>query len=270
MTRHVSGHALITQAHLQEIMQGAGDLVLSYFRRDVVWHEKEQRSIVTEADIASERYLIEKLTALMPAAVIAEESGISDGGVQSGYRWVIDPLDGTTNFAAGIPYFCVSVALTYQDQPVIGAVYQPVLREFFYASYGGGAWLNGQRVYVSQPSTLADAVIVHAFPYKSSHSLEEMAADVVAVGSKVRSIRQLGAVALDVAYVAAGIIDGTFFEGTAWWDVAAGMLLLREAGGVCSEYTKTPIGPQYATFCGGSKPVYEQLLILLSKNRTKH
>lgn len=198
---------------VQACVRQAGVVVLSYYGKSVSVIGKTN-GFATEADHMVEQFLIHELQALVPeAAVYAEESG-QTGDSAHGYCWVIDPIDGTTNFARGIPYFCISVALTFDGEPVMGVIYQPVLHELFYAEVGYGAWLNGVRITKQSPPL--GRKVVAAWPGAS------MQGDV--------TLRYCGAAALDCAYLAAGKLDGLEFGRVAWWDIAAGILLLKEAG----------------------------------------
>ena len=142
-------------SRVEPIVKQAGDILRSYFTqaRSLKRQVKNGAGFVTEADLASEKFLIEKLSQVLPQAdFCAEESGVSGNG---DYCWVIDPLDGTTNFAHGVPHFCISVALAYKNQSICGAIYQPLLDEFFWAEQGKGAWLNGKKIEVTQLINLA-------------------------------------------------------------------------------------------------------------------
>jgi len=247
------------QDRLEPIMRKAGSILLSYFNnaQQLTHTDKQGNGFVTEADLASERYLIEQLRMLLPeAAITAEESGNAGSGI---FRWVIDPLDGTTNFAQGLHYFCISVALTQDDIPQVAAIYQPVLNEFFYAERGKGAWLNGRKIVVSKVHDIQKAMISVCLPYDHAefdpllHALDRVA-------KQAYSIRHFGAAALDLANVACGRMDGIFFAHLGWWDVAAGMLLIEEAGGQISDFTGKALNPRYVSCVAGNPVIYEALL----------
>ncbi len=247
---------------IEAVIKKTGDLVLSYFHQTASYREKETGELVTEADLASERYLIEQLTKLLPgAAVIGEELGYTDGS--NDYCWVIDPLDGTTNFIHQLPYFCISVALTYKGEPIFGAVYQPLTKEYFYTLRGQGAFLNGRKIQVSDLSHIDKSVIVIGFPYKKGERFEHMLHLMSEIAPKTFAFRNFGAAALDLAYVAAGRLDAVFFEDLAWWDVAAGMLLIKEAGGITSDFEGNPIDESYKTFLGAGPALYKELQKLI-------
>ena len=240
---------------VEPIMCKAGDILLSYQAKQLTRTQKEEHGFVTEADLASEQFLISELSKIMPeASFCAEESGIS-GSTTSDYSWVIDPLDGTTNFSYGLPYYCISVALTYRDEPQFGMIYQPLLGELFYAQKGMGAFLNGQPITVSAPEDFNKSLIAVGLPYPAQERVN-MVGMAQQVAGKAHGIRHFGAIALDLAYVAAGRLDGVMFGGLAWWDVAAGMLLIQEAGGLVSDFQGNQLNPAYRTCIGGGPMVH--------------
>jgi myo-inositol-1(or 4)-monophosphatase len=219
---------MVDQKNLEIIVRKAGALLLDYYHQSSLEvHAKGPWDLVTEADIASEKFLIDNLCTLLPhSAVWAEESGKHG---TSDYCWVIDPLDGTNNFAHHIGYFCTSIALMYQNTVIQAAIYQPLLNEFFYAQKDGGAYLNGNRITVA--STSAGSPII-SYAYRDAHDnknlLEKITMPVI--------FRHLGAAALDMAYVACGRLDGMVSVGLSWWDIAAGSLLVSEAGGTVTDF----------------------------------
>lgn len=243
---------------LEPIIRQAGDIVLSYYGKQLVRTQKERHGFVTQADIASEEFLIKALSRVVPEASFwAEESGKS-GKSDSEYCWVIDPLDGTTNFSYGLPYFCISIALTHHDIPQVGIIYQPLLNELFYAERGKGAFLNGNTISVSAPDQFGQALIAIGFPYPRDERAQVI--DIAqAVAAQAHSIRHFGAIALDLAYIAAGRADGVLFAGLAWWDLAAGMLLIQEAGGTITDFDGNQLKPSYRSCLGASSLVYDRL-----------
>jgi myo-inositol-1(or 4)-monophosphatase len=245
---------------LDPIMRGAGKILMDHFGASFEISKKHMGGLVTSADLKSEAYLIEKLLNLFPeASIFAEESG-KNGSAD--YCWVIDPLDGTTNFAHNLPYFCVSVALTYKDAPVVAAIFQPTTNEFFYAEDGKGAWLNDTRLAVSQPQAFSESLIALGLPYGKEERLELIHATDRVV-KQAFGVRHLGAAALDLAQVACGRFDGLFFTHLGWWDVAAGMLLIAQAGGKVTDFKGNRVDPSYVSCIGGGLLVHEQLADLL-------
>lgn len=236
---------------------------MSYFNKPLDRYEKPGYGFATEADRAAEDYLITALARLVPEASFhAEESGTS-GDQSSDYVWVIDPLDGTTNFSQGLPIFSISVALTYQGVPVLGMIHQPLLDELYYAAQGQGAWLNGKRIAVSSPRELKKGIVVVALPYAHDPSYMKLFAQVRMIAPRAYAFRHLGSAALDLAYVAAGRLDGVFMAKLGWWDVAAGMVLVSEAGGIVTNFAGKSIGSGYKSLVAAGPQMHEQLLTFL-------
>ena len=223
-----------------EAVLEAGRIQLSHFRTGVRIDKKGVIDIVTEADVAVERMFRGLIADRFPAhAVIAEEMG-QGGATGASHEWVFDPIDGTTNFAHGIPFFCASLALEIDGVATVAAIYDPTRRELYTAERGVGAWLNGEPLRVSSTTDLIDAVVCTGFPYTI---VEERAAPVAIFGRFLgasRAVRRFGSAALDLAYVASGRLDGFYEANLNRWDIAAGALLVEEAGGMVSAYTGQP------------------------------
>ncbi len=244
----------IVAQQAESIVRQAGQLLLSYYHQDLTHFTKQDGSFATQADLASEKFLLEHLSKLIPgAAVYAEESGRQQG---NDYCWVIDPLDGTTNFSRKLPYFCVSVALTHHDQRLIGVVFNPLIDEMFVAISGHGAFLNGQRFTTPQEHKLARACIGFSLPYEQHGDLCKL---VCQIEPRVYTCRVMGAAALDIAYCAAGRFDVVLFDGLFWWDMAAGSLLIEEAGGFVSELNGGSLSSSSRSFIGGSELIIKEL-----------
>ncbi len=249
------------QKLLQPLLKEAGDILLSYYHKPLARKKKERHGFVTEADLASEKFLIERLLQLVPdVSFVAEESGKVDGGGE--YCWVIDPLDGTTNFAYGLPYFCISVSLTHHDVPIVGAIYQPVTQEFFYSQKDGGAFLDGKAIKVSSPMRFDQTLVGIGLPY-GRMKRKELVHAAESIAKNAYAIRYFGAIALDLAHVACGRMDGVFFTYLAWWDVAVGMVLVQEAGGMITDFKGRVINPNYTTCVAGGKMVHDRVMRLL-------
>ncbi len=198
-----------------------------------------ERNLVSEIDRTSEQKIIRRIRARYPDhAILAEESGAGTSPAE--YRWVIDPLDGTTNFVHGVPVFCVTIALEHRGEILAGVSYDPNLEELFTAEKGAGAYLNGKRLQVSSPSRLIESLLVTGFPY----DLAKDPGDVIRHFSdfllEAQGVRRLGSAALDLAYVAAGRFDGYWEVSLNPWDMAAGILLVQEAGGRTSDFSGGP------------------------------
>lgn len=198
---------------------------------------KGVNNFVTEVDINAEREIIYHLQKAYPDhAILGEESGLI-GSEDSEYRWIIDPLDGTTNFIRGIPHYAVSVACMYRGKIEHAVVVDPVRREEFTASRGRGAQLNGHRIRVSELASLDGALLGTGIPFKNhcDDQLEPYSKSMEVLASQCAGIRRAGAASLDLAYVAAGRLDAFWEIGLAQWDIAAGVLLVREAGGLVAD-----------------------------------
>ena len=224
-----------------EVVKSAADYVREKHvkRGSLDIEEKGRQNFVTEVDKRSEQILVEGLSKLMPeAGYIAEEGTSSKQGER--YQWVIDPLDGTTNFIHGVFPFAISVGLTEDHEVVAGIVYEFGLDEFFYAWKGGGAWLNGSPVRVSDVPRVDQALIATGFPYTNFKYLEQFKHSMDHFMKNSHGLRRLGSAATDMAYVACGRYDGFYEYGLHPWDVAAGMLLVREAGGEVTDFAGHP------------------------------
>lgn len=210
-------------------------------RRDFGEIEQLQVSVkgpgdfVSSADLKAERTLKTELTRARPGyALLFEESGAAEG-TDPHHRWIVDPLDGTTNFLHGIPHFCISIALERDGEIVAGLIYEPTRDEMFWAEKGVGAYLNDRRLRVSARRQLGDALIATGIPFRDRARQPEYLTTLAAVMPATHGVRRFGAAALDFAYVAAGRFEGFWEFGLAPWDIAAGLLLVREAGGYVSD-----------------------------------
>lgn len=200
--------------------------------------EKQHNDFVSEVDKAAEAAIIETLLCAYPThAVLGEESGASDNLIEtSEYVWIIDPLDGTTNFLHGFPQYCVSIALQHNGTMTQAVIFDPTRNELFAATKGAGAFLNDKRIRVSKRDKLADALIGTGFPFRSQADIENYIPMFKAISGKCQGLRRPGSAALDLAYVAAGRLDGFFEKGLKPWDIAAGALIVTEAGGITGTF----------------------------------
>lgn len=222
------------------------------------WNEQ-----VTEVDHQAERDIIETIRRSYPDhAFMAEESGESG---KSDHVWIIDPLDGTTNFIHGLPIFAVSIALQVRGQLEVGVIYDPMRQELFTATRGGGAQLDGRRIRVGNRSALQGALIGTGFPYRdNARYMDAYLAMLKAVSENVSGVRRPGAAAIDLAYVAAGRFDGFWELGLQPWDIAAGALLIQEAGGIISSVRGTANFLETGHVVAGSPKVHQALLKLIT------
>ena len=220
-----------------EIVLRSGEIQMSRRESGFSINKKGTIDLVTEVDLECERMCRAVLAERFPDHdILAEELSSGPAQVASAhYRWVFDPLDGTTNYAHGLPVFCASLALEIDGQAVAGAVYDPTRKELFTGERGAGAFLNGTRLQVSETGALLDALLVTGFPYDVHQKLQPLIAMFGAFLGQARAVRRLGSAALDLCYVAAGRFDGFWEHGLQAWDMAAGILLVKEAGGVITD-----------------------------------
>lgn len=217
-----------------ELARSAGEKQLSFFRNPELAFQTKLNSfdVVTEADKASERLIIDGIHSAFPGhSVLAEESG-RDGTDDAEWLWIIDPLDGTTNFNQGLPVFSVSIALQHNGVTVVGVVYAPYLGEMFTALKGNGAYLNGKPIHVRRNSDIGSMVVATGMPYDRDRHPDNNLDNISRVCLRVRGTRRMGSAAIDLAYTAAGYYDAYWELNLNIWDVAAGILLVQEAGGV--------------------------------------
>ncbi|MDQ7822208.1 MAG: inositol monophosphatase family protein [Candidatus Eremiobacteraeota bacterium] len=222
---------------MSHLARGAGKILLKYFRRPLEFTEKKDAGFVTRADLESEAYLIGEIQRRFPRSdIIAEESGERIGN--NPLRWIIDPLDGTTNYGNAIPFFAVSIALEQQGSLTCGAIYNPVTEEYFYGEKGKGVWLNDEAVTISSQTDLSKAVLATGDTYYRGEGFRKDMEVITRVYAQCRVVRLQGSVALALAYTAAGKLDGFWLEHCNSWDVAAGIVMVREAGGIVEDFTR--------------------------------
>ena len=222
---------------------------------------KGRSDFVTEIDRAAEQAIVDMLLKAYPDhAILAEESGASG---DSEYTWIIDPLDGTTNFIHGFPQYAVSIALRHREHITQAVVYDPTRNELFTATRGRGAFMNDRRIRVSRRTKLSECLIGPGFPVRSFEHLDEYVRMFRSVTEHTAGIRRPGAAALDLAYVAAGRLDGFWEIGLSPWDMAAGSLLILEAGGLVSDFKGEPAFLEEGRIVCGAPKIFPQLLALV-------
>jgi myo-inositol-1(or 4)-monophosphatase len=227
---------------MQQWAKEAGEVHLSFFRGDNLNIQTKRldtaADVVTAADKAAEKLLIDYINTNYPEhAILAEESGtVGSDPAHSEYRWVIDPLDGTTNFSNGLPLFSVSIAVERFGEPLVGVVYAPYLNEMFHAVFGRGAFLNDKPIRTSRKTDLEQSVIATGFPVDKALTTDNNLQEFSKIMPQVRGIRRLGSAAIDICYVAAGYLDAYWEMNLHRWDVAAASLIAREAGALVSSY----------------------------------
>jgi len=228
--------------------------------------QKQVNDFVTEVDQAAEQAIIDILLAAYPGhAIWAEESGRTQGAQDSDYVWIIDPLDGTTNFIHGLPIYCVSIALAVKGRVEQAVVYDPTRNDLFTATRGRGAFMNDRRLRVSKRVRLQECLISTGFPFRPGDDFKTYLSMMSEVMQRSAGLRRPGAAALDLAYVAAGFTDAFFETGLQPWDVAAGSLLVTEAGGLVGNLTGEADFLEQKECLAGSPRIYGLLVALLGK-----
>lgn len=221
-------------------------------------HTKDRNDFVTEVDRQAEQEIIYTLRKAFPDhGILAEESG-SQGGDE--YQWIVDPLDGTTNFLHGFPQFAVSIAMRHKGRMEHGVIYDPLRQELFTASRGAGAMLNDQRIRVTKRKSLEGSLLGTGFPFKSQHHLDAYLDMFRALFPQTAGIRRAGSAALDLAYVAAGRLDGFWEIGLNIWDMAAGVLLIQEAGGLSSDFSGGHNHLESGNIVAGNPKLFAEIL----------
>ena len=221
-------------------------------------HTKDRNDFVTEVDQQAEREIIYTLRKAFPDhGILAEESGLREGDEN---QWIIDPLDGTTNFLHGFPQFAVSIAMRHKGRMEHGVIYDPLRQELFTASRGAGAMLNDRRIRVTKRKTLEGSLLGTGFPFKSQHHLETYLDMFRALFPQTAGIRRAGSAALDLAYVASGRLDGFWEIGLNIWDMAAGVLLIQEAGGLSSDFSGGHNHLESGNIVAGNPKLFAEIL----------
>jgi myo-inositol-1(or 4)-monophosphatase len=224
-----------------EIVRRAGEMQMASFGKRLDVRKKAEIDLVTDVDVAVEQMCQDVLRERHPDhRLVGEELGAAAIGALPGFCWVFDPIDGTTNYAHGVPIFCSSLALQVDGVIEIGAVHDPTRGELYIAERGRGARLNDQRLTVSNTASLGDALLVTGFPYDVHRTLADAVALFTEFLGRARAVRRLGSAAIDLCYVAAGRMDGFWEQKLKPWDVAAGALIVREAGGRVTDLDGSP------------------------------
>ena len=233
------------------------------FASQVAVDMKGDKDLVTEVDRDSEKLIVEHLLTRFPDhMILAEEGEYPRTG--STLRWIIDPVDGTTNYAHGFPWFCASIALESAGELLAGVIYNPMHDEMFTATKGGGAYLNGRRLHVSTRSPLRDTLLGTGFPYDCATDPANNFASFIAFQKAARGIRRAGAAALDLAYLAAGRLDGFWELKLKPWDVAAGVLMIREAGGTVSTFDGSAYDVSNHRIVASNGLIHDEMVAMLA------
>jgi myo-inositol-1(or 4)-monophosphatase len=252
---------------VKELVKSAGSVLKEMYDSTYEIYHKGKIDLVTTADIKSEEVLKKGLKELTPdIPVIGEESFSEKEKFKSSYCWMVDPLDGTTNFAHNLPWFAISVALLKEKEPILGIIYNPIIDEFFYAIKGEGAYLNEKPIKVSSKEKLIDSLLCTGFPVSKIldspdlfiHLFEEFM-------KRCQGVRRVGSAALDLAYVACGRYEGFWEPYLKPWDTSAGVLLVKEAGGEVTDYFGNPYHPFLNTIVASNGKIHQQMIELTSK-----
>jgi myo-inositol-1(or 4)-monophosphatase len=223
-------------------------------------------NLVTEMDQRAEALILERLRGAFPDdAILAEEQGAAAG--RSDRRWIVDPLDGTTNYAHGLPIFAVSIALQAAGRLVLGVVYDPTRDEMFVAEHGGGATLNDTPIHVSSTPTVGESLLVTGFPYNIRETPDTNLAEYAAFSVRARAVRRLGSAVIDLAYVACGRFDGFWELRLGAWDVAAGAVLVEEAGGRITGVDGKPLDVDAPTLLATNGRIHPEMRTILEEIR---
>lgn len=258
-----------TARHLATAVRAAklaGNVLMELRGRVAVERKSGHRDLVTEADRRAEETIREVLRNAFPEhGILGEEAGVTPGS--DGYRWIVDPLDGTTNYAHGLPLFATSIALERDGELLVGVIHFPVLNETYTAVRGRGAWRNGEPLRVSDETSLENALLVTGFPHDVSPGMPDNLDHIKNLLPRSRGMRTLGTAATDLVYVAAGVFDAYWDLDNAPWDVAAGVLLVQEAGGKVTDMDGGPLDLMKPRLLASNGYLHDELLAVFREGR---
>ena len=253
------------------IAREAGRIILGGFRSDdTVVEYKSRTNLLTNMDKASEEFLFNEINRRYPDhAIIAEEGSRKE--TDGEFIWYVDPLDGTNNYAHGLPFFCVSLGIFSRslDRIVVGVVYNPHLDELFTAAAGEGAALNGEEIRVSHTGDMGISVVATGFPYDKENSEKNNLAEFNRILPRIQGIRRMGSAALDLCYVACGRLDGYWEQQLSPWDTAGGIIIVEEAGGLVTRFDGSAFDPEYPQVLASNGKIHGQLMGLLNNDNKK-
>ena len=251
----------------KEAAFAAGDMIVENFnqisRKDV--QKKGKNDFVTWVDEKSESIIARILKKNFPSYLIMAEEGGSEGD-DSDYLWVVDPLDGTTNFIQGIPHFAISIALLKDKKPIFGLIYQPIIKEIFYGCRGEGSFLNGQPIKVSSTEFAGEAFGATGFPFRTHSQLGTYMDTFKDLFKLTKGMRRIGAAALDLAYVACGRFDFFWEAYLQPWDFLAGLTIIEEAGGMVTDFTEKPLTITSSHVIAANPHLYKKCLPIIRKH----
>ena len=249
--------------------ESAGQVLLEHARTGFRIDHKAAINLVTDADRQAEECIVRTILSSYPThRILAEERG-RDGATESPYQWIIDPLDGTTNFAHGFPFYSVSIGLEYHGDCIVGVVLDPTRRELFTAVAGQGAYLNGERLRVSTNESLERSLLVTGFAYDILETTNNNLDHFSRISLRAQGVRRTGSAALDLSYVASGRFDGYWEVKLSPWDMAAGIVIVREAGGLVSGFQKNTFSLYGQELVATNGRIHHQLLDVIHQRSDK-
>ncbi len=253
---------------LQTALEQAAELLMSHFGKIEQFERKSEIDLVTQADHEAEELIKEIITSAHPDhEILGEESGLQAGADHTKVRWLVDPVDGTTNFAHGIPIFCTSIAVEVAGEIVLAGVCNPYMKETYLAEKGSGATLNGRKIKVSNIDTLADSMVISGFPYDRRERTQHYLKAWELMMGRAQGLLRMGSAALDLCYVAAGRAEAYWEESLHPWDTAAGLLIVREAGGRVTNFHGQPFNPYMKAVLATNGHVHEPVMKILEERQ---
>lgn len=250
----------------KKLANDAGQLAVEYQKKGVKVHSKgEHNNKVTDADKAVEAFIVKTIRDNFPDhGIISEESEVIHGN--SEYKWIIDPIDGTSNFIHGLPMFCISIAVIKNGKPIIGVIEIPRTKETFWAKHGHGAHLNNKKIYVSKVHKIEEGLFATGFPYERGKRFEKTVELFEAFYKDTLGVRRMGSAAIDLAYLAAGRFDGFFEYGLEAWDIAAGKIIVEEAGGVVTNMDGSTLNPKLKNILASNGSMHQGMMDRIKAN----
>ena len=253
-------HPLLLATAIEAVIK-AGEIQMSFIDSGFQVSHKGAIDLVTEADVAVETMFRKMIADRYPDhTILAEEFGEDAATAGASHCWVFDPIDGTNNYAHGLPIFCSSLALEIDGIGELGAIYDPTRQELFVAERGGGAFLNGKPLHVSDAQTLVESMLVTGFPYDIHARIPEIVGLFGEFTGRARAVRRLGSAALDLCYVAAGRLDGFWEQDLKPWDIAAGIIIVQEAGGRVTDFLGEPFASRRHQLLATNGRIHEDML----------
>jgi len=249
---------------IKYIAKLAGDVIRNYFGKNFsVEFKSDVRNLVTQADKESEETIIDFIKKKYPShGILAEESGSQS--INSDYLWVIDPLDGTSNFAHGLPIFSVSIGLQFKEEIIMGVIYDIMRDKLYYAEKGSGAFRDNIKLSVSKNDKIEESFLVTGFPYNINQNPENAFEKFIALTKVSRAVRRLGSAAIDFCYVAEGVFDGFWEVHLNPWDICAGKLLVEEAGGIVTDFNNNKINIHNKTILASNGLIHDKMISILN------